>query len=647
MGELFLQRRDASRPPKRMRSLASKFSLFTGILVAWVVTAILLTEWHDHEFKLVHGLALCILVVFVAIVIARFTIRLIAQPLRLLRDGIDSVKNGRLEPIQISRTGDEIEDLGETFNEMIRALSESRAEVRRYQHELEDRIRQRTEDVEAAMHQALAASQAKSEFLANVSHELRTPMNGVIGMLDIVLETRLAADQRDHLQTAQRCAYSLLAIVNDLLDLSKIEAGKMALEKVAFNLRELLDQCVAAHAAVAATKGFPVHLSVSTELPDWIAGDPLRIRQVIDNLLSNAVKFTDAGAVSVTADASSRTETEIEVRITVRDTGSGIPAHKLPVIFEKFTQADGSVSRKYGGTGLGLAITRKLVEMHGGSIDVESQPGDGSTFTVHLKCELPRFEPAADQPSPRGLSDTPRGIGRILVVEDNLVNQKVVTAILRKRGYQPMVANNGREALEMLSGAPDPRHYGLVLMDVQMPVLDGLQATRIIRADSKWDHLPIVAMTAHAMDTDRDACMQAGMNWYVSKPVNHDALISTIERFLSRPAWNAGIEPAPKRAAPPPPDSDLVQGMTNIFLQLAPERIERLSAAARCRDASKLLEETHKISSAAQRIAAVRVSHCTRELEDAANAQDYEHVQNSLMQLAQEISMLQQNASVS
>ena len=639
---------------KRFRSLSSKFSLFTGTLVAWVVGVILLYEWRDNAFHLERGIAFCVLIAFAASAIAKFTIRLIGRPLSLLRDGITSVKDGRLEPIQVSQTGDEIEQLGDAFNGMISALSESRAEVREYQEQLENKIRQRTEDLESAMHRALAASKAKSEFLANVSHELRTPMNGVIGMLDIVLDSRLTHDQRDHLEIAQRCAYSLLAIVNDLLDLSKIEAGKMALEKAPFKVRSVVEDCVKAHIPVAVNKGIAVYSSVDADVPERIVGDALRIRQILNNLLGNAVKFTESGSVSITVSAEALQDI-VELNIAVKDTGTGIPAERLPHIFEKFTQADGSISRKYGGTGLGLAITRKLAEIHGGSIEVESEVGAGSLFKVRLACELPKPElGGSTSAAPNEAQEKSGSSGaRILVVEDNLVNQKVVTALLRKRGYEPVLANNGVEALERLSNAPSPNYYRLVLMDIQMPMLDGLQATRIIRAESRWDRLPIVAMTAHAMQADRDECLRAGMNGYISKPVNPPTLIATVERFLLRPSVGSG-EPAEITVGASTrlstsfagADNDLVEGMVHIFLQLAPERLQRLSMAARQKDALKLIEESQKISSAAERIAATGVKFCTRELENAANAEDFDHVHHSLARLAEEITALQQNVSV-
>jgi CheY-like chemotaxis protein len=355
-------------------------------------------------------------------------------------------------------------------------------------------------------------------------------MNGVIGMLDIALDQRLAPEVAEQLQTAQRCAHSLLSLLNDILDLSKIEAGKMSLEKIPFDVRAVLDDCVRAHQPKASENRVKLRLEVSSDVPEQIVGDPLRIRQIVSNLIGNAVKFTEDGAVVAKGEGAISGAGQFTLRFTVQDTGSGIPADKLLCIFDKFSQADGSVSRKFGGTGLGLAITKKLVELHNGEIRVESELGHGSTFVVTLQCDVGegRRERKPDYQASKNVQAVP-GLGRILVVEDNHVNQRVVTAMLGKRGYSYEVANDGQEALDKLaSGA----NFDLVLMDVQMPVLDGLEATRIIREDSHWNALPIVAMTAHAMSGDKERCLDAGMNGYISKPVHPDQLFNIVDEYL-------------------------------------------------------------------------------------------------------------------
>jgi len=532
--------RKGSRP-KPFQSLSTRFTAFTGVLLLWVVAATLAYDLHQGTLSVTKALLECGVVLVVAAVISRFTMRVLARPLQYLQQGMTAVRKGKLEPIQVSRTGDEIEYLGESFNQMIDALTSSQDEIKQHQELLEHRISQRTEQLEEAMLRAQAANEAKSEFLANMSHELRTPMAGILGMLDVTLEGELAGEHRDQLETAQRCAYSLLALLNDILDLSKIESGRMGLEKIPYDVRVVLQDCVKSFQSKADEAGIDLICDVSPAVPEEVAGDPLRARQIFANLLSNAIKFTSKGHVRVTLDADAPTAGEIVLRFAVEDTGIGIPAEKLPLIFEKFTQVDGSVSRRFGGTGLGLAITHKLVEMHRGDISVHSEPGKGSTFTATLRCAVPA-QPAVAAATISANADTAtpheRAPARVLVVEDNQVNQKVVTTVLKKRGFAVELANNGVEALELLER--DDR-YRLVIMDVQMPIMDGLEATRRIRQNPKWQNLPILAMTAHAMNGDREKCLSAGMNGYISKPVHPSHLISVMDEYMA-PAEPAGTE---------------------------------------------------------------------------------------------------------
>jgi signal transduction histidine kinase/DNA-binding response OmpR family regulator len=640
------------RPVVKSRSISSKFSTFTLLLLGWVVLMVIMWDLRTHTFDLTKGFILCVVALLVAGAISRFTIRVLARPLALLQRGITSVRQGKFEPVQVSATGDEIEDLGQSFNRMIEELFASQREIQQHRELLEERIRQRTEELENAMKTALAASHAKSEFLANMSHELRTPMNGLLGMLDVVLDSKLSSEQRDHLQTAQRSAYSLLALLNDILDLSKIEAGKMVLEKIPFNIRTVLDDCLKAFQARASQKKITLHLEMDASAPGDVMGDPLRVRQIVTNLLSNAIKFTDQGWVCLRLSAARSGSDQNELRnihIEVSDTGTGIEADKLQAIFDKFTQADGSITRKYGGTGLGLAITKRLAELHGGHVRVDSQVGKGSTFTVAFPWEVvessvkqpltPAFD-AIGTAATNGLKPT----SRILLVEDNLINQKVVIAILKKKGYSIDVANDGREALSSLDA--NPRAFDLVLMDIQMPVLDGLETTRLIRRDPRWDSLPIVAMTAHAMNGDKERCLQAGMNGYISKPVQSAHLLTTISHFLNRNTVETSRKPANpiERALTDRlmrEETAMVNDLLHVFLQLAPERMDRIEVAASQSDRLTLGTEARKIAAAADQLASREVGDCAHRIEKAAERGDFEAAISDLAVLREEIRSLE------
>jgi CheY-like chemotaxis protein/HPt (histidine-containing phosphotransfer) domain-containing protein len=380
-----------------------------------------------------------------------------------------------------------------------------------------------------------------------------------------------------------------------------------------------------------------------------VTGDPLRLRQIVANLLSNAIKFTDKGSVRVRQSLIAAADGQLTMLLDVVDTGAGIPAEKVPLIFEKFTQADSSISRKYGGTGLGLAITKRLVELQGGQIRVESRVGRGSTFTVEIPFEAaPVTEPAVESPREPQRAIPASKQARLLLVEDNAVNQRVVLAMLRKKNFAIDVANNGQEALDKLGAANEP--YNLILMDVQMPVLDGLETTRAIRRNPNWDYLPIIAMTAHAMIGDRERCLQAGMNAYISKPVQQAGLITVIEQYLES---GTGQSAAPSVSAVDrvltdkmmQQDRALVGEMFRIFMEVAPERLEKLETAAARGDAATLAEEAKRIGAAAEHLASTSLGQLARNIADAAGHGDFGAVKSDVEALRREIQSLEALAS--
>ena len=366
---------------------------------------------------------------------------------------------------------------------------------------------------------AESSNRAKSEFLANMSHEFRTPLNGIVGMTDLLSETPLTVDQRECVDMTRSSATHLLALISDILDLSKIEAGKVTIERLPIRVRDVVGHVGMLMSRLAAAKGLPLSVEIAPDVPEWIEGDPTRLRQVLLNLTSNAVKFTEKGGVQLTlATGAGRKRLVFEVR----DSGIGIAADKLGAVFEKFVQADATTTRRFGGTGLGLAIVRDLAQLMGGDVRVASKLGEGSVFTL----ELPLVEAKPEAQDIAAATGPALRAGlRVLVAEDNAVNWRVLEVQLRRLGCLPELAPDGEQAFQRAQSAD----FDLILMDCQMPVLDGFEATRKIRAlAGPRGQVPIVALTANALTGDRDRCIANGMSGYLTKPVRREELTEAL-----------------------------------------------------------------------------------------------------------------------
>jgi PAS domain S-box-containing protein len=469
-------------------------------------------------------------------------------------------KTGALELIEFKAEGRQVEQVYESrllplswdhWIAIVRNIT-ARKGVERKLTEYAQELEKKNEELEAALATAREATQLRSRFLANMSHEIRTPMNGVLGMTDFLLTTKLTTEQQEFAESIKSSADALLALINDILDLSKMEAGKLRLDRVPFQLGATLAEIASLFALEARMKGLAFLSNFPPDLPRVVVGDPGRLRQVLRNLLGNALKFTDRGEIGIHAELLNEATNVIQFRFTVHDTGIGMTTDQQQRLFESFTQVDGSSTRRHGGTGVGLAISKQLVELLGGEIGVASEPGHGSRFwftasfgkaapgeiltppkpatlpTPPVRSIAPKL-PAAPRPTVQKPVVVASHL-RILLAEDNEINQRITLRLLEKLGVPADAVVNGREAVQAL----EKRKYDLVLMDCQMPDMDGFEATAIVRSREVGTHTPICALTANAMEGDRERCLAAGMDDYISKPVGLEKLQKAVDRWVQR-----------------------------------------------------------------------------------------------------------------